>query len=846
MTAVVGALAVGAEARLVGSTLDEWADRFLPEAEPKITLPAYADDYDHAQAAINAGKYREALSRLASITNPDAKRVALLRADALQGLGESREAMAMIQELTAAQDPDALLLLARLSMENRAYPAALKAAESVIAARPDSLQARLILGQALEASGKFTEATEAYHWFIHGPQAFLQKFHTDPDQFENADDLTAIATAVHRWATLTLSYKDDQQLNDVVLKMYERAFDVVDREHIESRLGAARFALERSDTAIAGRILNWLEKTAPTNRHMLRLVGESAISAGRPEVAHRVATLMRRNDPDSIDAAILDVISAAHPQPTVAAGIAKRLYEQHPQRLDVMGLHGAMQYILGNEAALDAVLADADKLVPNGTEAHKYAAILLEMKIQREKAVALLNEILRRTPWEVAARHLLGDIHLNDGMDAEARAALDEAYKLDPYNIKTVNFLRLLDELDKYQKLQLEHMVVYYDRNLDPVTADQIGPFMERTYEDVTKIFNYTPDRKIVVQIYPDDAEFSVRMAGVPGVENYGVSFGRVLATVAPRRGTKKGNINWARVLRHELVHTINLMQTKERCPRWLTEGLAVWQEGVPFRFDGVQREMWKRAMAGKLFTIRGLSMAFIRPKAPNDGEQAYTQGAWLARYMEAAYGRESIVKLLEAYGKSASNEEAFLYATGVPLSEFEPAWHKWVTEQIRPWNYDKESDKKAEALAKEGEAFIKARKWDEALKVWQEAHQLQPTEIKPHQRLAYLYLQKEINQPEKAIEHLKFLHIFELSNNRFARQVSRLYTRLNDLPNAIEWARQATYVDLYDPDAHEMLAELYEQAGQPEEAEKARQTVVQIKLWQERRQEPSGDEQPN
>ncbi len=846
LTATLGMMVAHAEGKLVGSTLDEWADRFLPEAGPKIELPAYADQYDRAGAEVSAGKYRAALGTVASIPAPDAKRVAMLRADALQGLGETDAAYAALSGEGFTQDVDVLTLTAQLALENQNLPMAMKSATAAVAVRPDSLRARLLVGQTLEQSGQYDEAIAAYHWFIEGPQAYLQKWQTDPDQFESADDVCDIATAIHRWATLTMAYKDGQSLNDTVLNMYIRSFDVIDRAHVDSRILAARFLMERGNVGAASKYLDPLEHTAPTNRHVLQLTAEAAMESGAEPALRQVAGAMRQNDPDSVDAAILDIIAAAHPQPSVAAGLAQALYDKHPTRLDVIGLHAALQYIVGDEQKLDALLAKAEQIVPKGTTAMQYAAMLLEMKTQRDQAIRLLTTIIDRTPWDTSARHMLGDIYLNDGMDNEAKAVLDEAYKLDPYNVKTVNYSRLLDELAKYEKFRTDHLVVYYDRDLDPVTADQIGPFMERTYADVTKLFEYEPKTKVIVQVFPDDAEFSVRMAGVPGVENYGVSFGRVLATVAPRAGTKKGNFNWARVLRHEFVHTINLLQTKERCPRWLTEGLAVWQEGVPFRFDGVPREMWTRAMDGKLFTIRGLSMAFIRPRSGNDGEQAYTQGSWLARYMEATYGRESIVKLLNAYGQSKSNEEAFQLATGVPLSEFEPAWHAWVIAQIKPWNYDTQSDRKAEVLAKEGDAFIKAKKWDEAIKVWEAAYQLQPTELKPHQRLAYLYLQKDINQPEKAIEHLKFLHIFELSNNRFAKQVSKLYARQNDLPNAIEWALQSTYVDLYDASAHEMLAELYDKAGDRAKAQAARQIVSQIKLWEQKRKQPDEEKKPD
>ncbi|MDB5328443.1 MAG: tetratricopeptide repeat protein, partial [Phycisphaerales bacterium] len=428
------------------------------------------------------------------------------------------------------------------------------------------------------------------------------------------------------------------------------------------------------------------------------------------------------------------------------------------------------------------------------------------------------------------------DLYLNDGYDAEARSALDEARALDPYNVKTLNYLALLDELDRFDKRRTEHFILYSDKDIDPISAEQIGDYLESVFTDVCGVFDYKPDSKIIIQIYSEDDAFSVRMAGVPGVENYGVSFGRVLAAIAPRKGTKQGNFNWARVLRHEFVHTINLMQTHERCPRWLTEGLAVWQEHVPFRFPDVPAELYKRTFADDLFSIRGFPLAYLRPKRGNDGEQAYTQGAYLAMYLDETYGKESIVKLLNGYGASKSDEEVFQLATGKPMLQIESDWHAWMKTKLKPWGYDDESMAKARVLAEEGEAFIKGRQLPEALKAWQAANELMPVEAKPHQRLAGLYLQKSLADPAKAIEHLKFLHVLELQDNRYAKQIAKLYDRLGDSTNAMHWAREATYVDLYDAAAHDLLSDYANKAGDMDLAEKEKQAADQVRLWDEKR----------
>ena len=820
----------------VGSTIDEWAERFLPEAGPTIDLPSYADGYDRAIAQIAAGEYRVALCTIADIKTPDPARVAILRAQSLAGLGETDDALSLLNIPSLANDPIALTLKAKLLIDDNQLATAQQPIDTLLAAKPDSITGHLLRGQLLEARGDFPQAIIAYHWFIEGPQAYLEKWQTDASQFESADDIVSIATAIDRWATLTMAFKDDQSLNNTILAMFTQAYDVVDRDSVSARVAAAEFALSHSDTENAAKILEPLEKLAPLNRDVLRAEMQLAIASGDDRAFHTVINALDEVEPDSVDAGILNVISLARARSAGACGEADALRTRHPDRLNLLGLYAAVSFMSGHEKQMDTALADADKLSPKRSDAYVQAGEILEMAFQRDEAEALLKIAIARTPWETTPRHLLGDLYLNDGYDDQARAALNEAYALDPYNVKTVNYLRLLDDLAKYDKRISAHFIVYSDRDADPIAADQIGQYMEATYADICQIFQYWPKTKIIVQIYPQDDQFSVRMAGVPGVENFGVSFGRVLATIAPREGTNQGNFNFARVLRHEFVHTINLLQTNQRCPRWLTEGFAVWQEGVPFRFANVPPELYKRAMNDDLFSIRTFPLAFIRPTRPGDGEQAYTQAMYLARYMDEVYGRQSIIKLLDAYGRSLSDAQAFQFATGQPMEKFEQDWHAWMKQKVKPWGYDDATTKKVAALEKDGEQLLKDKQYPEALKDWQAACDLQPAEVKPHQRLAFLYLRPALFDAAKAIEHLKFLHMLELQDNRYAKEISRLYTKLNDTPDAIAWAKQATYVNLYDPAAHQMLADAYTTAGDTSQADAEKQVVLQIQLWQQKR----------
>jgi tetratricopeptide (TPR) repeat protein len=818
----------------IESTVDEWVNRFLPEETPKIDLPNYAGPLDRAAAEVRAGKFRATLATLhaAKDASPSTK---FLRAQALAGLGETDDALKLLADPALAKDAAALAYTASLLLDYERTDEAAKAVEAFLAAYPDAVAAHYYKGQLLEQRGEFPEAIATYKWAIEGQQSFLQKWEADPSQFQDAEELSLIAAMIDRWATLSGAYKELQELNNTVLAMFVRAFDVIDRQHIPARLRAAEFAIRHGDKGRATEYLKPALAQAPRNPAVL------AMASADDKGALGTAASLRDSDPNSFNAGIAEVMGFLNTQqPVQAADRAAVLFGQHPKRLQAIGLWAATQYLTGNERAIDELPKLADAVAPKRNDAQATAAEVLASRSQRDAAEKLYRVAMAKTPWETTLYHGLGDIYLNDSRDDKAREVLNQANALDPYNITTLNYIRLLDGLKKYTRLDTKHYEFYSDTNADPIAAEEMAPFLENAIEDLSKIFDYTPTEKMVVQIFPTDDEFSVRLAGIPGVENFGVSFGRALASIAPRKGTKQGNFNWARVLRHELVHTVNLLQTKNRCPRWLTEGLAVWQEGVPFRFANVPPELYKRAMADDLFTIRGLQMAFIAPKRGSDGEQAYTQGAWLARYMDATYGRQSIVKLLNAYGASKTDADAFREATGQELPAFEKAWHAWMKEQFRPWGYDKKTTETVKILLEEGEALIKKRFFAEALPKFEEATRLQPTEPRPHQRLAYLYLQKEIADADKVIEHLKFLHVLELQNNRLAKQIARLYLKQEKLDDALHWANESTYVDLYDAAAYELRAEIFDRMNRPEDAAKARNTAARVKLWEETRDKPT------
>jgi tetratricopeptide (TPR) repeat protein len=106
----------------------------------------------------------------------------------------------------------------------------------------------------------------------------------------------------------------------------------------------------------------------------------------------------------------------------------------------------------------------------------------------------------------------------------------------------------------------------------------------------------------------------------------------------------------------------------------------------------------------------------------------------------------------------------------------------------------------------------------------------LRPLDLLPHQRLAGIYL--KLNQSDKAIEHLESLQKLELSDDRYAKAIAKIYKRDKRWDEATRFALQAIYVDPYDLSAHELLQEIYQGSGNAEGLAREERVIPLLTQW--------------
>jgi hypothetical protein len=125
----------------------------------------------------------------------------------------------------------------------------------------------------------------------------------------------------------------------------------------------------------------------------------------------------------------------------------------------------------------------------------------------------------------------------------------------------------------------------------------------------------------------------------------------------------------------HEFVHLVFDTASKNPYhapPRWLNEGLAVYQsEGYGASDRG---QVQDAARSGTLIPLDGLTGQF-----PNgqDFFLAYAESVSAVYYMIRTYGRDALVALIRSYADGRTDDEAFKAALGLDVTGFGAAWFK-------------------------------------------------------------------------------------------------------------------------------------------------------------------------
>lgn len=260
----------------------------------------------------------------------------------------------------------------------------------------------------------------------------------------------------------------------------------------------------------------------------------------------------------------------------------------------------------------------------------------------------------------VPARIQLAQDLLRLGREDEGWELAFEAHEQDPYDIAAYNLVTLRDKLEEFETLETER----FRLRMAPREAAIYGPraleLLEQAYHDLSRKYGLEIDDVVTVEIYPDQSDFEVRTFGMPGNPGFlGVCFGPLITMNSPA----SQRANWEAVLWHEFCHTVTLAKTRNRMPRWLSEGISVYEERQANTSWGrlMSIDDQKRILAGRMQPISDMSAAFIRAQSNEDIQFAYFQSYLVVRFLIESFGEEAMRKVLDDLAEGIKINDALI-----------------------------------------------------------------------------------------------------------------------------------------------------------------------------------------
>jgi tetratricopeptide (TPR) repeat protein len=553
-----------------------------------------------------------------------------------------------------------------------------------------------------------------------------------------------------------------------------------------------------------------------------------------PPAAEKAVEQALALDPDVVDAHLLKARLELDKSDREAAkaSIAKAK-GVNPSSLDALALSGAVAYIEDRHADLQKEAGAALAINPRFSGAYRVPAELAAGNYRFEEAVALSRKALEIDPNDVRTLSALGVQLLRTGDEAEARQVLEKSFAIDKFDQTTFNLLTMLDSLDKFDTTTAGDVVFKSHPSETPVMREYVAPLAQRALAIFSEKYQFTPKGPILIEMFPKHDDFAVRTVGLPGmIGALGACFGRVVTLDSPK-ARPPGDFNWAPTLWHELAHVMTLQLSKQRVPRWLTEGISTYEEKLGSPTWGREGELSFVAAygAGEHMTVRELNAAFQDPEKIS---LAYYQASILTEHIVGKYGMGALRKLLVTYGEGLEGEAALKAGLGVDIDTLQVDMDKLLAskygsvvralrppKEIDPGKGDPEAVGSAfpdsfQAQVALGEHLRKAGRIDESFKVLERAAEMVPMATgprSPHAMMAQMALERKdsgraISELEKLLQYANT----DLESVRLlARELEATNASAAKLTSAYE---RVAELDPFDAANHSKLGRLKMQAG--------------------------------
>ncbi|MEK7401187.1 MAG: tetratricopeptide repeat protein [Gemmatimonadota bacterium] len=484
-------------------------------------------------------------------------------------------------------------------------------------------------------------------------QTFIDIYNARADRLTSAE-FVAVARAV------TYLGVDDPQLFKDALKAYDRAI-AADPANLDARVRLGELFIAKYNGTEAKRTL--VEALRGNPMHVPALVADARRRDFDGEGGADTLLLKALEvEPENVRARVLRAQFLADVEDFMgAAREADRALRANGDDGEALAFRAALYRVANDSVGYAELRRRYAALYPKEAGIQVATSTLLSRVRQYGLAATVAREGTQVDAKNWRAHAMLGSNLLRLGDVPAARASLDTAFKGDPYDLWTKNTLDLLDTFGQYDHASTDKFRFMIETTESGVLSLYLTEILDKAYSTFQKRYAFTPSGPVRVEVYRSHADFSVRTVGLAGIGALGVSFGNVIAFDSPA-AKDAGPFNWASTAWHELAHTFTLGASDMRVPRWLSEGLSVYEErrGRPGWGQNVSPAFLKAFEEKKLVPASRLNDGFVRPAYPQQVIFSYYQASLLCEMITRDLGEQALSLMLAAYRTGQSTEQVF------------------------------------------------------------------------------------------------------------------------------------------------------------------------------------------
>ena len=378
------------------------------------------------------------------------------------------------------------------------------------------------------------------------------------------------------------------------------------------------------------------------------------------------ATLTR--NPNHLRALLMVVDGAIDSERYDAADeTLSRVAAVNPKHPLASAYRAVLAHLRGDSAMEEEFRSKALGLWKENPEVDHLIGKKLSQKYRFAEGSEYQRRALKSSPGFAPARIQLAQDLLRLGKEEEGWKLANEAFNTDGYNVVAHNLVELQGHLDKFKSLESDGIIARMDAREAEIYGGRVLELLQRARRELCAKYDVSLDQPVIVEIFPRQQDFAIRTFGLPGGAGFlGVCFGTVITANSPASQAASPSC-WEATLWHEFCHVVTLSKTKNRMPRWLSEGISVFEErqADPAWGQSINPTYRKMLLADDLVPVSKLSGAFLHPSTPLHLQFAYFEASLVVEYFVATYGHKALKQVLSDLGNGLQINEAFARHAG-------------------------------------------------------------------------------------------------------------------------------------------------------------------------------------